>query len=707
MTSSRLATALLLFALVGIVAIETAFAAPETVKQVPLPRPRPTSSAATGPVSNPASTHAIAPPVTAIPTASPSDLAAVKQVIDDLHAGKRSEANDVENSISDPLARKLAEWIILRDDDSGSDFARYSAFVRENPNWPSIGMFRRRAEAMLWQEQTDSAATRAFLTATKAGPLTVKGRLALARASLADGQRAIAQREVGLAWLDAMSSDLEAQALQLFSGFITRDTDKARMTSRLYAGDNEAALRAAQRLGGADLAVAEACVAVNKRSANAQTLLEAVPASARGDASYVFSRIRWLRQNDNIAEAAQLMLGAPRDPAQLYDIDEWWVERRLLARKLLDVGDARSAFLVARDAVQPTKENHRVEQAFTTGWIALRFLDDPRIAAEYFARIPQLSENPISLARSGYWMGRAFEAMNKMDDARVHYENAARYGTAYYGQLARARRGLGELALAPAPAPTAERRAALAHSEILRAAQILYAVNARDLVAPMAADLAERTSDVDTLVMLAEVAGRFEDARSMHLIGKTALAHGLSFGHFAFPVVGIPSYRPIGPEVEPAVVFSIVKQESAFNPMDISSAKALGLMQVTPDAGRYVAKKYKVAFDQKRLLHDVVYNLQLGSAELGGVIEDYRGSYILAFAAYNAGSGRVREWLERYGDPRDPRVDPIDWVERIPFAETRNYVQRVLENLQVYRSRFGGGRRLMIEADLRRGAVTN
>jgi soluble lytic murein transglycosylase len=193
----------------------------------------------------------------------------------------------------------------------------------------------------------------------------------------------------------------------------------------------------------------------------------------------------------------------------------------------------------------------------------------------------------------------------------------------------------------------------------------------------------------------------------MNLIGKAALGRGLPFDTYAFPAVGVPAFRQIGPEVEPAVVYSIIKQESAFNPKDVSSARALGLMQVTPDAGRFVARKFKVAFDQKRLLNDTVYNLQMGSAELGGVIADYNGSYILAFSAYNAGSGRVREWLERYGDPRDPRVDPVDWVERIPFAETRNYVERVLENLQVYRVRFGGGSRLNIEADLRRGTLTN
>jgi soluble lytic murein transglycosylase len=666
-----------------------------------------------------AATNRVTPPLTASSTrsaptaavaiaapASATDIAMVKQAIDLLKAGKRSDAGDIAKTIADPVARKLVEWIVLRDDDNGAEFARYNAFIQENPSWPSIGMFRRRAEAALWQERVDPAIVRNFFAASK--PLTAKGRLALARALMVQGDRTAAQYYLREAWrADAISSDLEAQAIEQFRDLFNRADDKIRMSSRLYANDNEAALRAAQRLGPSELALARARAAVNAKSANAKASLEAVPSDMHDDAGYLFSRIQWLRRTDNIAEAGQLMLTATRDPAQLYDVDEWWVERRLLARKLLDIGEAKTAFLIVRDGVQPSKENYRVEQVFTAGWIALRFLNDPKVAADYFARIPQLSQNPIALARAGYWMGRTYESANRMEDARVHYENAARYGTAYYGQLARARLGLGELVLAPPPALTAERRASLARLEILRAAEILYAANARDLVAPMAADLAERMSDVGVLAMLAEIADRFEDARAMNLIGKAALARGFSFDRYSFPVVGIPPYRPIGPEVEKAVVFSIIKQESAFNPMDVSSAKALGLMQVTPDAGRYVAKKYKVAFDQKRLLHDTVYNLQMGSAELGGVIEDYRGSYILAFAAYNAGSGRVREWIERYGDPRDPRVDPIDWVERIPFGETRNYVQRVLENLQVYRVRFGGGPRLMIEADLRRGAMTN
>ena len=176
---------------------------------------------------------------------------------------------------------------------------------------------------------------------------------------------------------------------------------------------------------------------------------------------------------------------------------------------------------------------------------------------------------------------------------------------------------------------------------------------------------------------------------------------------YAHPTVGLPGYSPIGPAIDPSVAYSIARTESHFNQRVVSTAQAVGLMQVTPAAGKYIAKKFKAMFDWNRMRTDPVYNTQIGAAELGDLIQYYRGSYILTFAGYNAGRGRVKEWIERFGDPRDPNVDPIDWVERIPFAETRNYVPRILEALQVYRIRFGGGDKLMIEADIRRGASAN
>jgi soluble lytic murein transglycosylase len=596
--------------------------------------------------------------------------------------------------------------VLLRSDNNTADYSRYADFISANPSWPSIGLLRRRAEAMVWQEQADPAFVRAIFA--KDQPITAKGHFALARALLALGDRAGAQAQVRETWRnESLSMDLEDQVLDMFKELLTPADFKTRMDMRFYVEDVDAGLRAASRAGPTAQAVAKAWAAVSRKAPNAKALLEAVPAEASHDLGYTFVRAQWLRREDKIAEAAELVLSVPRDAAQPINADQWWEERRLLARKLLDIGDARTAYKIARDAAPPSKETFRWEQPFTAGWIALRFLDDPTTAMAHFAKVAQGSNSPTTTARAGYWQGRAAEALGRKEEAHGYYEAAARNGTAYYGQLARARLGYHDIVLRPPPELAPERRAAIAQLEVVRATGLLYAVGERDLVVPFVADLGERTTDIAVLAELAEVTGRNQDARGMLLIGKPALARGYALEHYAFPTFGIPEYRAIGPAVDISIVYAITRQESAFYQGDISSAKAMGLMQVTPEAGRETAKKFGVTYDQKRLLSDSVYNVQMGAAELGDRLEGYRGSYILTFAGYNAGPGRVREWIARYGDPREAKVDPVDWVERIPFSETRNYVERVLENLQVYRVRLGGGARLMIEADLHRGAAAN
>jgi soluble lytic murein transglycosylase len=644
-----------------------------------------------------------APFATAATTAtSPLDLSAVKQALDLVRKNRQDEATTTANSITDPLARKLVEWVTLRSEDGSNDFSRYSAFINANPSWPSIPLLRRRAEAALWQDHTDPQAVIAFFASDP--PRSAKGHFALARALLTRGDTPRASAILHEAWrADAFSSDLEGQARETFGGLITPADDAARMDARLYAEDEDAALRAARHLDATAMTVAKARIAVIDQAGNAKSLLEAVPENARHDPGYQFSRIQWLRRSDKtdkIVEAAQLLLAAPHDPARLGDVDQWWIEHRLVARKLLDLGNTRLAYEVVNAAALPKDENYRAERHFTAGWIALRFLREPGAALSHFARIAEGVTNPITLARAYYWQGRATEALGREQDARSFYRQAAYYPTAYYGQLARARLGLNEVTLRAPPEPAAEHRTL----EIARVFEILYAIDERDLLAAMAADLGENATDTAALVGLAGIATRHHDARGTLLIGKAALRRGLPFERYAFPDFGVPEYQQIGPEVEACVVYAIVRQESAFNPRAVSSANAIGLMQVTPAAGRDTAKRFNVTFDQRRLSQDVAYNAQLGTAELGNDIATWRGSYILAFVAYNAGPRRAKEWIEQYGDPRDPKIDPIDWIERIPISETRNYVQRVLENMQVYRALVENNPRLLIEADLRRGS---
>ena len=632
-----------------------------------------------------------APPLT-------GDLAALKDAIDLARKGKTEDAGAARDRIADPAGQKLADWFMLRHSESTANFKRYAAFLAANPDWPSSALLRRRAEARLWQEKADAATVHKF---TMDRPTSAKGKFALARVLMTEGDSDRAARLVREAWrTDELSERSEEDSYEAFRDLLTTEDHRARMDKRLGAKDYAGARRAAKRLGEDALAIVKACAAVTGKASKAKDYLDDVSAEARRDLGYVLCRAQWHLQNDRIDDAAEVILAAAPDTMAAQDTDAWWRERRLLARKLLDQGKFKTAYDVVRSAAVPAMEVYRVDYHFMCGWIALRYLDDPKAAMTHFAAIDEGSANPIALSRAHYWRGRAAEAMNATADARLSYQAAARYPTAYYGQLARARLGLDRielrapsLLLAAVDAPPADER--------VRAADMLYGVGERDMVFYYAEDFAKESTDVAALEALGELAGRRNDARVMLEVGKSALARGLALDHYAFPTIGIPEHKQVAPAIEPSVIYSVARTESSFDQRDKSAANAVGLMQVTPEAGRDTAKRFGLTYDWDKMVSDPVYNTQMGAAELSALMSEYRGNQIMTFAGYNAGRGRVREWVQARGDPRDPKVDPVDWVERIPLSETRNYVQRVIENVLVYRARFEGSSMIAGKSDQR------
>jgi len=623
------------------------------------------------------------------------------------------DATALAASIGDPAVAKLVEWALLRPINSEAGFDRYAAFVRANPTWPSIPLLRERAEARLWKERRDGATVRGFVSEN---PTSAIGRLALARVEIGEGDRAGAESTVRAVWQSApLSAELEAEVLAAFPGVLTRADHVARMDRRIGAKDLGAALRAAKRVGDSHVAIVKACTAAQAKSANGGALLNAVPANAREDLGYALCRLHWLIRNEtpgsnirgrivtpkeDLSAAVKLALAASQEDLRRQDTDEWWRERRALARKLIDLGDAANAYQVVRHSAPPANPYYRAETHFMAGWIALRFLADPAVALEHFAHVDEGSADPIVLARAAYWRGRAAEAAGQVEEMHTQYEAAARHPTAYYGHLARARLGLDDMVSLRSPPEPADADA----DELLHVADILYKIGEGDLVRTFVSDIAKESNDLAVIAGLGKLATKYKDAQAVLLVGKTTLARGLPMDVYAFPDIGVPSYNPVGSKLERCIVYAIVRTESGFDQRDLSSAKAVGLMQVTPGAGRDTAKRFGVAYDWKRLVSDPAYNVQMGAAEVSGLLNDYRGSFILAFAGYNAGRGRVEQWMAQHGDPRDPKVDAVDWVERIPFAETRNYVQRVMENLEVYRQRFGEIT-ATIEPNLRRTAT--
>ena len=614
------------------------------------------------------------------------DLAAVRNAIDLVREGKTADATAAKKAIGDPAAQKLVEWFILKHPDGAANFSRYASFIADTPGWPSMGQLRRRAEACLWQERSEAATVHRF---TGDRPASAKGSFALARALLAEGDREGAVRLVREAWRsEELAERIEGEAYDTFRDLLTRDDHRARMDKRIGAKDFSGAMRAARRLGDDDVAIVKACAAVNANETKARDLLDGVAPAARQDLGYTLCRIHWLVRQDKVADATRLMLAALPETMALQDTDEWWRERRMLARKLLDLGEFQNAYQVVRNAALPANEYYQADFYFMTGWIALRYLHDPVAASGYFAHIDDRSANPIVIARAHYWRGRAAEAAGENEKMRGEYEAAARQSTAYYGQLARAKLGLAKIELRTPPKLVQDNGPALA-DERVRAADMLYTLGERDTVKSFAADLADQSNDAAVLAALGELTAQRRDAPAMLEIGKTALGHGLAMDIYAFPAIGIPEHSAVGPKLDLSVIYSVARTESAFDQRDKSSANAVGLMQVTPEAGRDTAKRFGVEYDWDRMVSDPVYNTQMGAAELSALLKEYNGSHIMTFAGYNAGRGRVREWVKQHGDPRDPKVDPVDWVERIPLSETRNYVQRVMENLQVYRVRFG------------------
>jgi len=624
--------------------------------------------------------------------AASHDLSGVAEALRHYHDGD-GKGGDAALATRDPLVRAAAEWVFLRAKPAEAGLARHRDFLAAHPDWPSAAL-RRHAEELAGAEELHPERARAYLAAWP--PTGPAGLLAQA---LLDGDDSASLEQARALWRTAdLTPALEKRLLKHFGSRLTRD-DHLYRAGRLWLREQKPAAGRAAVLAGKDgdlLLRAATAVADGTPLPKATAKLSAVDRDA---AILQFARIHALRKADRIDEATKMMLAvAPAAEAQ--SADEWWVERRLLARKLLDAGDASRAYKIAAGHAAASEEA-RLEAEFHAGWIALRFLNDPALAAPHFETMARIAHTPASVARAAYWRGRAEEARG--GDARGLYAQAARDSETYYGQLARARFGDEPLALAPPPAPaTGDARA-----EPVRAAELLFALGEKDTARQLALD-ASASLPAEQMAALATILAAQDDPHLELLAGKSALSHGVKLPTLAWPIDGAPDFRPLAETSAPrAIVLAIARQESAFKPTARSGVGAMGLMQMMEPTARGVAKRAGVAYDEARLRGDAAFNAQLGAYHLGELLNEYKGSHILAFAAYNAGGGNVAQWIGAYGDPRDRAVDPVDWIERIPFTETRNYVQRVVENLQMYRALLGDRAESQLSVDLRQKVASS
>ncbi|TWH34276.1 MULTISPECIES: lytic transglycosylase domain-containing protein [unclassified Aminobacter] len=608
----------------------------------------------------------------------------LKAGLDALSSGNIAKARVARDNLpSNSLDRHILMWAIATSGSPDVSSGEIAEAARLLAGWPGMATLRANSERALYRE---NAAPRTVLEAFgNTQPQTYQGAIALARAHLAVGNTDKARAVLGRMWrTEKLEAKDEQAIIREFGRVISPADHRFRAERMLYSDRVSSAERVAALAGAKELVAAFAAVTRNDK--NAAKLLQAVPKSQRG-AAYIFAQARHLRRNERFKEAAKVMLSAPREPAALVDPDAWWIERRVLSRELLDHGDPATAYKIAaaHSAESPAQA---VDAEFHAGWYAFRGLGDARTGAKHFARIAEIADGPISLSRAYYWLGRTAEAGGP-GNARQYFERAAQYGTAFYGQLAAAK--LSRSAI-PAAYPAAsdgdranfERRQAV--QAIRRLEQAGHARRADSLYKALAQEL----SSPGELALLAVMAERQGNHYLALRVGKWAASRGLPVGALAHPVGAIPSNANISGAGK-ALAYAIARQESEFNISAKSGAGALGLLQLMPGTAKAMAKKAGMSFAPEKLTRDPAYNATLGSHYLNDQLERFNGSYVLTFAGYNAGPRRAKEWIQRYGDPRGKSVEEVvDWIERIPFSETRSYVQRVMENYQVYKMRLTG-----------------
>lgn len=601
---------------------------------------------------------------------------------------KWSEAERLAARLSDPLLKKTLRWLDMARPNGKASFDEIAAFLDTNPGWPRGTALRRRAEEAMTVGIPPEKVLGWFQAAP---PLGVDGEIRLIAALFAFGRGDEAKARIHDTWINGdMGRVQEKSFLAQYGRYITKEDHAARLDRLLWDGRLRAARYALWRAHGAERAVGEARFLLRHGRGNVDRAVSHVPKEFQDDPGLVYERVRWRRRKGKLNDALDLLLSV-KGPVPRPDV--WWDERAILARWALRNGRITDAYRLAHDhGLDDRYPADLADAEWLAGWIALRFLGDNDVAYAHFTRMFATVRLPLSSARGAYWAARAAEAQHRPDLARQWHTTAARYQTTFYGQLSYAVLHPGErIKLAERPQPTATDRLEFDANELVRVVHLLAELGQKDRVRPFVETVA-REKDSESWRMLAAELAVTVGRNDLGLrVAKQARQDGQDLADAAFPVLSPPhlpkSHDKAAPEAP--LTLAIIRQESAFQVDATSRAGARGLMQLLPSTARKVSKRLRLPFVHSRLTDDADYNMTLGQAYIGELLDDFNGATILAVAAYNAGPSRARAWIRENGDPREAGIDPIDWIESIPFNETRNYVQRVLEGLHIYRMQLG------------------
>ena len=601
----------------------------------------------------------------------------------DIDRGKWDEAHRVAENAHSPLLAKLVDWFDLTRPGATADFSTIAGFIDRNPDWPSQVLLRKHAEDAITDSTPTTQVVAWFQRFSPQGP---NGAGKNIDALVATGQNANAQATARQFLIDGTMTVSQVAEFTGRYQQMLRPADFALRADRMiWSGDSDGATQLLPYLPPEKRAIIQARIALATQSPSALSLVSQLSSEQQNDLGLLYERMRWLRRQNRDSEAITILGNAP---PTLPHPELWWNERAILARRALENHDAKTAYELARDHRQATGAALADGEWFS-GWIALRYLNDAKAALRHFNLMKSAVGTPISASRAAYWAARASEALGDSKAADLDYAHAATFIGTFYGQIAQAKLNPGaKLALPPQPAIAGLDERAFGNRELVQVAELLAAIDQASRADPFVRRIGELARTPEDALLAMRLAKQNKSLAAEVQVSKKLMQGGMPVLADGYPVIA-----KLGPsEPEPALVHAIIRQESLFDAGAVSPSGALGLMQLMPATARTVAGKMKIKrFKIDSLTADPRSNVMLGANYLAGLVDHFNGSYVLAIAGYNAGPGRVGGWIRDNGDPRPKLEDTIDWIERIGVSETRNYVQRVIENLEIYRARLGGG----------------
>lgn len=620
-----------------------------------------------------------------------------------LAAARRGDVSSARSAIaglSDRVARKTITWALV-DTSSGSlGFYDLDSARRELDGFPRPGKRQIAAERVLETAGKTPAEILAWFGGQE--PQSPQGAMALASALRSLGRQAEAAELIRGWWRNrSFEADAQRTMLTRFADVLTVDDHIRRADILLYGAQGPAARDMVALLPADQQPAALVRIALRSDSRAADDAFAALAPEQQSSPGVAYERATSLRRRGRDSEAMALLPMFPREVVTADGAERMWNERHRLTLTAIRSGDWRSAYQAAANSGLSVGAD-ATEAEFYAGWIALNRLNDPVAAARHFEAIERIGSSPITRARAYYWLGRAAEARSDRRAAEGFYERGAEHTTAFYGQLAAEKLGRA-LVLPRDPIATDAERTAFEARDAVQAMRMLADQGQRDLFRAFALHLDDTVPTTVEAALLVDAIRGYGDQDTSMKAARAAAQRGLILADRAYPYRAPPVVQGAP---EPALVLGVTRQESGFDPMVRSGADARGMMQLLPSTASGVARKMGLGFSPARL-YEAEYNMQLGSSFLGQLVDRFSGSYIMAAAGYNAGPGRPGQWSAFCGDPRGGANDPLDFIECIPFSETRNYVMRVLENMQVYRAKLNGGQApITLSSDLRRGSYS-